>query len=104
MEEMWEGEKVGEKREGERRVKKAVGLKSLREWREGMAEKGKLELYRQIKEVPKKENYLTMWRKQVARTVRLRAGVAALQLELGRRWKKRRGEDMQRMQPREGRR
>jgi hypothetical protein len=92
MGEVWEKEEVGEKREWGRRVKKAMEVRSLREWRDGLAKKGKLWLYRQVKVEPKKEYYLRGWRKRVARMVRLRAGVAALQVELGRRWNKRRVE------------
>jgi hypothetical protein len=92
MKDVWENEEVGDKTEWKRRVVKAIQVKGLREWRARLAMKSKLWLYRQIKEAPKKEHYLEMWRRRVSRTVRLRAGVAALQVELGRRWKKTRGQ------------
>jgi hypothetical protein len=92
MEEVWLKEDVGEKGEWARRVKQMVEMKNRRAWREGIIGKGKLSLYNQVKDKPKKEYYLGLWRKRVSRMVRLRGGVVSLQVETGRRWRKRRAE------------
>ena len=92
MEEVWQTEDVGSKGEWIRRIKQMIEMKNQGEWRERILGKGKLRLYNKLKDKPGKEHYLTLWRKRVSRMVRLRGGVAALQVETGRRWKKRRAD------------
>jgi hypothetical protein len=80
----WISEEVGEDREWRRLVKGMIHAEEERKWKRGMLEKPKLRRYLRIKGFLRKEWFLTENRWWVQRWVRLRAGVARLQVETGR--------------------
>ena len=87
---VWKNEDVGEEKDWKRLVRKMMGEEEQKQWRSCMGGGGKkrakvkLLRYMKMKKVLRKEWFLELDRSWVRRWVRMRAGVARLEVEMGR--------------------